>query len=307
MGNASSDQPPQDGAVTADHGGDNVSKEVTVTNTPQMLGALQERVEIGVKGDFFSDSLTVEQVEASLHDILKKRDEIAYLMKVAEEQYHLVQELIGDAMHLPADSPEVLKLAKVFEDLEVGDVQTTPAALENYRKHLNLCHDISDNLCLAITDYRRLQELRGGTELTRYTYHSCRPKPGTLYLTESHLVWVDANPGRLHRMCGGLRFPLSIMREIIIGVVSNPLRYCKATGDKRKAPSGMPWLCFTIICTDRTCDFSVSDEDSLLTWIRGLSCVLDRLKLMKHDILSEEDIKARILLLKANHKLSHMQ
>jgi len=266
------------------------------------------------ENDLNHETMDMETTEADLHsiqaaiiEISKHKQHIEDLTRVADKQHRLAQDVAGeDSWHTTAGGSQMQRLMKVFGEIESGNIDESPEAVAKYEKDLAYCQQIVAHLQQAIVDYGRLRECRGGMQLIRYTYNSCRAKGGTLYLTGSDLVWLDDKKAASaitrgwRTLRGGLRWPLASMQKVIIGVASNPLRYAAATESHTRAPAATPWLCFSVVCTSRTCDFSVENEESVITWVRAITCALNQLGGQSSNVLlSEEAIKARMNSIKA--------
>jgi hypothetical protein len=252
-----------------------------------------------------------ERTQAVKGIIQKRNQEISYLIHVATQEYGNVKDIVGDEVwHFTVDSEEVQELLQIVErstaapSLEDGSIKMLYEDLQSYESGLAKCEQVRSFLRLAIDDYKRLADTKAGMEMTRYSYTSCRIIQGELHLTSTHLVWKQEDTDVSYKCAFNAKksWPWTSMTSVILGVVTNPLKYNKVTGNRHIAPVKTPWLCFSVLCEDRTLDFSVESQESLILWVRSISCMIEfKGKDRDYKVMSEADIKDRLVSLKSTY------
>lgn len=110
-------------------------------------------------------------------------------------------------------------------------------------------------------DMKRIEHMKRGLELLKYPMGGGKPAPKFLSLAndESEIQWRDQKKGS--------KFSSLAIREVedvLIGWETQVFQRTSA------ADLPQPWFCISVVCKNRTLDLSVSSEEDVITWVRGL-------------------------------------
>jgi len=139
-------------------------------------------------------------------------------------------------------------------------------------------------------DMKRIEHMKRGIELLKYPMGGGKPALKFLSLSndETELQWRDTKKST--------KFSSLTIREVedvLIGW-ETPVFQRTSSADLPK-----PWFCLSVSCKNRTLDLSVSAEEDVITWVRGLLalvCIRPGRQAPPVD-----QLRGRINFLKANH------
>jgi len=110
-------------------------------------------------------------------------------------------------------------------------------------------------------DMKRIEHMKRGIELLKYPMGGGKPALKYLQLSndENELQWRDGKKATKYSS-----LPVREVEDVVIGWETNVFQNC-SQGDLPK-----PWFCLSVVCKNRTLDLSVSAEEDVITWVRGL-------------------------------------
>merc|ERR1719152_403500 len=110
-------------------------------------------------------------------------------------------------------------------------------------------------------DMKRIEHMKRGIELLKYPMGGGSPALKYLQLSndENELQWRDNKKATKFSS-----LPIREVESVEIGWETAVFQ----NADKASLPK--PWFCLSVVCKNRTLDLSVSAEEDVITWVRGL-------------------------------------
>jgi len=110
-------------------------------------------------------------------------------------------------------------------------------------------------------DMKRIEHMKRGIELLKYPMGGGKPALKYLQLSndENELQWRDNKKATKFSS-----LPIREVEDVLIGWETQVFQRT-SQGDLPK-----PWFCLSVVCKNRTLDLSVSAEEDVITWVRGL-------------------------------------
>lgn len=110
-------------------------------------------------------------------------------------------------------------------------------------------------------DMKRIEHMKRGIELLKYPMGGGKPALKYLQLSndENELQWRDNKKASKFSS-----LPIREVEDVVIGWET------QVFSNQNQAELPKPWFCLSVVCKNRTLDLSVSAEEDVITWVRGL-------------------------------------